>query len=93
MLHNDEPEEMFKVTMSVFGVKLNFTGIFLLSASYLIDLQIICTVKKHIMSGGPRRLPFTVPSLIFSALRVSFFNDVILSICIIYTIFNMLLFN
>ncbi|KAL5185804.1 Vacuolar protein sorting-associated protein 35B [Glycine soja] len=43
MLHNDEPEEMFKI---------------------------ICTVKKHIMSGGPRRLPFTVPSLIFSALRI-----------------------
>ncbi|RZB58739.1 Vacuolar protein sorting-associated protein 35B isoform B [Glycine soja] len=43
MLHNDEPEEMFKI---------------------------ICTVKKHIMSGGPRRLPFTVPSLIFSALRL-----------------------
>ncbi|XP_014505154.1 vacuolar protein sorting-associated protein 35B [Vigna radiata var. radiata] len=32
--------------------------------------KIICTVKKHIMSGGPRRLPFTVPSLIFSALRL-----------------------
>ncbi|TKY57617.1 Vacuolar protein sorting-associated protein 35B [Spatholobus suberectus] len=43
MLHNVDPEEMFKI---------------------------ICTVKKHIMSGGPRRLPFTVPSLIFSALRL-----------------------
>ncbi|KAK7280763.1 hypothetical protein RJT34_25830 [Clitoria ternatea] len=43
MLHNDEPEEMFKI---------------------------ICTGKNHIMSGGPRRLPFTVPSLIFSALRL-----------------------
>ncbi|KAK7382938.1 hypothetical protein VNO78_28602 [Psophocarpus tetragonolobus] len=32
--------------------------------------KIICTVKKLIMSGGPRRLPFTVPSLIFSALRL-----------------------
>ncbi|KAG5111558.1 hypothetical protein AAZX31_14G204700 [Glycine max] len=32
--------------------------------------KIICTVTKHIMSGGPRRLPFTVPSLIFSALRL-----------------------
>ncbi|KAL5129290.1 Vacuolar protein sorting-associated protein 35B [Glycine soja] len=32
--------------------------------------KIICTVMKHIMSGGPRRLPFTVPSLIFSALRL-----------------------
>ncbi|MED6137278.1 Vacuolar protein sorting-associated protein 35B [Stylosanthes scabra] len=43
MLHNNDPEEMFKIT---------------------------CSVKKHIMRGGPRRLPFTVPSLIFSALRL-----------------------
>ncbi|XP_057424429.1 vacuolar protein sorting-associated protein 35B-like [Lotus japonicus] len=43
MLHNNDPEEMFKI---------------------------ICTVKKHIMNGGPKRLPFTVPSLIFSALRL-----------------------
>ncbi|XP_004499290.1 vacuolar protein sorting-associated protein 35B [Cicer arietinum] len=43
MLHNHDPEEMFKI---------------------------ICTVKKHIISGGPRRLPFTVPSLIFSALKL-----------------------
>ncbi|GMN35830.1 hypothetical protein TIFTF001_005562 [Ficus carica] len=33
-------------------------------------LKMICTVKKHIMSGGPRRLPFTVPPLVFSALRL-----------------------
>ncbi|KAL6316548.1 hypothetical protein AAG906_018251 [Vitis piasezkii] len=33
-------------------------------------LKIICTVKKHIMTGGLRRLPFTVPPLIFSALRL-----------------------
>jgi vacuolar protein sorting-associated protein 35 len=32
--------------------------------------KIICTVKKHIMNGGPRRLPFTVPSLILSALKL-----------------------
>lgn len=43
MLHNNDPEEMFKI---------------------------ICTVRKHIMIGGPRRLPFTVPSLIFSALKL-----------------------
>ncbi|WJX15638.1 Vacuolar protein sorting-associated protein 35B [Trifolium repens] len=43
MLHNNDPEEMFKI---------------------------ICTVKKHIMNGGPRRLPFTVPSLILSALKL-----------------------
>ncbi|KAK4600030.1 hypothetical protein RGQ29_009906 [Quercus rubra] len=33
-------------------------------------LKIICTVKKSIMNGGPRRLPFTIPPLIFSALRL-----------------------
>ena len=34
MFHNDESEEMFKVTISVFIVKLNCTGVSLLSASY-----------------------------------------------------------
>ncbi|CDP07373.1 unnamed protein product [Coffea canephora] len=33
-------------------------------------LQIICTVRKHIMAGGPKRLPFTVPPLVFSALKL-----------------------
>ncbi|XP_057973028.1 vacuolar protein sorting-associated protein 35B-like [Malania oleifera] len=33
-------------------------------------LQIICTVRKHIMMGGPKRLPFTIPPLVFSALRL-----------------------
>ncbi|KAL5778237.1 hypothetical protein ACOSP7_011163 [Xanthoceras sorbifolium] len=33
-------------------------------------LKIICTVKKHIMTGGATRLPFTVPPLVFSALRL-----------------------
>ncbi|KAI3922606.1 hypothetical protein MKX01_006295 [Papaver californicum] len=33
-------------------------------------LKIICTVKKHILTGGPQRLPFTVPPLIFSALKL-----------------------
>ncbi|KAJ0026355.1 hypothetical protein Pint_09346 [Pistacia integerrima] len=32
-------------------------------------LKIICTVRKHIMTGGPKRLPFTVPPLVVSALR------------------------
>lgn len=32
--------------------------------------QIICTVRKHILFGGPKRLPFTVPPLVFSALKV-----------------------
>ncbi|KAJ6938334.1 vacuolar protein sorting-associated protein 35B-like isoform X1 [Populus alba x Populus x berolinensis] len=32
-------------------------------------LRIICAVRKHIMAGGSQRLPFTVPPLIFSALR------------------------
>ncbi|KAJ6736414.1 VACUOLAR SORTING PROTEIN 35 [Salix viminalis] len=33
-------------------------------------LKIICTARKHIMAGGPTRLPFTVPPLTFSALRL-----------------------
>ncbi|KAG6591260.1 Vacuolar protein sorting-associated protein 35B, partial [Cucurbita argyrosperma subsp. sororia] len=33
-------------------------------------LEIICAVKKHILCGGPNRLPFTVPPLIFSALNL-----------------------
>uniref|UniRef100_A0A1D1YWX6 Vacuolar protein sorting-associated protein 35 n=1 Tax=Anthurium amnicola TaxID=1678845 RepID=A0A1D1YWX6_9ARAE len=33
-------------------------------------LKIICAVRKHILLGGPQRLPFTVPPLIFSALKL-----------------------
>ncbi|KAM7493186.1 hypothetical protein LguiB_027795 [Lonicera macranthoides] len=32
-------------------------------------LKIISTVRKHIMIGGPKRLRFTVPPLVFSALK------------------------
>ncbi|KAG5006327.1 hypothetical protein JHK85_024869 [Glycine max] len=34
MLHNDEPEEMFKITIIMFIVKLNCIGVSLLSDSY-----------------------------------------------------------
>lgn len=43
MLHNEDPEEMFKI---------------------------ICAVKKHILTGGPKRLSFTVPPLVFSSLKL-----------------------
>ncbi|KAJ4702155.1 Vacuolar protein sorting-associated protein 35 [Melia azedarach] len=33
-------------------------------------LKIIYMLRKHIMTGGPKRLPFTVPPLVFSALRL-----------------------
>ncbi|KAK4859298.1 hypothetical protein QYF36_002926 [Acer negundo] len=33
-------------------------------------LKIICIVKKHIMTGGATRLRFTIPPLVFSALRL-----------------------
>ncbi|XP_016445912.1 vacuolar protein sorting-associated protein 35A [Nicotiana tabacum] len=33
-------------------------------------LKIISTVKKHILTGGPKRLPFTVPPLIFNSLKL-----------------------
>ncbi|XP_072951157.1 vacuolar protein sorting-associated protein 35B-like isoform X2 [Typha angustifolia] len=32
-------------------------------------MKIICSVRKHILLGGLKRLPFTVPSLVFSALK------------------------
>ncbi|KAK3413778.1 hypothetical protein EUGRSUZ_I02329 [Eucalyptus grandis] len=43
MLHNEDPEEMFKI---------------------------ICVVKKHILTGGPKRLSFTVPPLVFNSLKL-----------------------
>ncbi|WOG91481.1 hypothetical protein DCAR_0310730 [Daucus carota subsp. sativus] len=33
-------------------------------------LKIIVTVKNHIMTGGPKRLPYTVPPLVFTALKL-----------------------
>ncbi|EPS66408.1 hypothetical protein M569_08364, partial [Genlisea aurea] len=33
-------------------------------------LKIIHVVWRHVMAGGPRRLPFTVPPLVFSALKL-----------------------
>ncbi|XP_022145309.1 vacuolar protein sorting-associated protein 35A [Momordica charantia] len=32
--------------------------------------KIISTVKKHILTGGVKRLPFTVPALVFSSLKL-----------------------
>ncbi|GKV44105.1 hypothetical protein SLEP1_g51324 [Rubroshorea leprosula] len=32
--------------------------------------KIICTVRKHILTGGPKRLPFTIPPLVFSSLKL-----------------------
>ncbi|MBA0595363.1 hypothetical protein Gorai_012234, partial [Gossypium raimondii] len=47
-------------------------------------LKIICIVWKHTMAGGPKRLPFTVPSLVFSALRVGFFLfHIVMFLCLI----------
>ncbi|KAE9606625.1 hypothetical protein Lal_00025851 [Lupinus albus] len=33
-------------------------------------LKIIDTVRKYILTGGPKRLPFTVPPLVFSSLKL-----------------------
>lgn len=41
-------------------------------------VQIICSVKKHILTGGPKRLPFTVPPLIFNSLKVALLSYIIL---------------
>ncbi|CAN1122379.1 Vacuolar protein sorting-associated protein 35A [Linum perenne] len=32
--------------------------------------KIICVVRKHIMNGGPKRLPFTIPPFVFSSLKL-----------------------
>ncbi|XP_023639307.1 vacuolar protein sorting-associated protein 35C [Capsella rubella] len=32
--------------------------------------KIIFTVRKHILTGGPKRLPLTIPPLVFSALKL-----------------------
>lgn len=49
---------------------------------YSNELQIISTVKKHILTGGVKRLPFTVPALVFSSLKVwlSWFSSTLLLI-------------
>ncbi|KAJ1408777.1 Vacuolar protein sorting-associated protein 35 [Sesbania bispinosa] len=32
--------------------------------------KIIDTVRKHVLTGGPKRLPFTIPPLVFSSLKL-----------------------
>eukprot|EP00268_Persea_americana_P018225 TRINITY_DN1902_c0_g1_i3.p1 TRINITY_DN1902_c0_g1~~TRINITY_DN1902_c0_g1_i3.p1 ORF type:complete len:790 (+),score=145.59 TRINITY_DN1902_c0_g1_i3:289-2658(+) len=32
--------------------------------------KIICTVRRHILQGGPTRLPFTIPPLVFTTLKL-----------------------
>ncbi|KAF2306265.1 hypothetical protein GH714_016136 [Hevea brasiliensis] len=32
--------------------------------------KIICTVRRQFMTGGPKRLPFTIPPLVFSSLKL-----------------------
>ncbi|MBA0865235.1 hypothetical protein Goshw_010402, partial [Gossypium schwendimanii] len=44
-------------------------------------LKIICIVWKHTKAGGPKRLPFTVPSLVFSALRIILVVNIIQTYC------------
>lgn len=50
------------------------------------ELQIIGTVKKHILTGGVKRLPFTVPALVFSSLkvRIFWFNLTLLLILLLF---------
>ena len=37
---------------------------------YSSVFQILVTVRKHFLKGGPKRLGYTLPPLIFSALKV-----------------------
>ncbi|THG20746.1 hypothetical protein TEA_003820 [Camellia sinensis var. sinensis] len=80
MLNNDDPEEMLKH----YSVRhLGLRSYCFVHAVYFAGLEIhywhnmtvhldfiICTVRKHIMTGGPNRLPFTAPPLVFSALKL-----------------------
>lgn len=68
------------MTVLFFGFHRNLTLVLSFN-----EFQIICTVKKHIMSGGPKRLPFTVPPLVFSALGVCLFVLLIVAYyCFLY---------
>ena len=55
---------------------------------YSNELQIISTVSKHILTGGIKRLPFTVPALVFSSLKVclSWFSSTLLLILFYFKI-------
>lgn len=55
-------------------------------------LQIIETVRKHILTGGPKRLPFTVPPLMFSSLKV-WLTILISPMLLFYTVLHSLLLN
>ncbi|KAL4573152.1 hypothetical protein LXL04_019949 [Taraxacum kok-saghyz] len=63
MLYNDDPREVLK------GHLCNFSYV------YYVGFADYTYGEKHIMSGGPKRLPFTIPSLIYNALKVLSFLD------------------
>lgn len=44
--------------------------ILILATIAITTLQIIDTVRKHVLTGGSKRLPFTIPPLVFSSLKV-----------------------
>ncbi|KAL6582696.1 Vacuolar protein sorting-associated protein 35A [Orobanche minor] len=63
MLQSDDPQEMMKVGAFVSMIR---SGHDKNREGWIID-----TVRKHILTGGCKRLPYTVPPLIFSSLKSS----------------------
>lgn len=57
-------------------------------AYFEVSLQILTTARKQFGQGGPKRLPFTLPPLIFAALKVC---KVVTSMAIV--ILNYILLN
>ena len=45
-------------------------------------MQILSTARKQFGEGGPKRLPFTLPPLIFAALKVAVFHKTYSFVCV-----------
>lgn len=61
------------LALSCITITSFFHFVFVLSfdnSHMFVEFQIIQTVRKHILTGGRKRLPYTVPPLIFSSLKV-----------------------
>ncbi|KAL7143716.1 hypothetical protein ABFS83_08G210800 [Erythranthe nasuta] len=65
-VHNDELDEDFQEEQNSVARLIQM----LHSDDPEEMLKIINTVRKHILTGGPKRLPYTVPPLIFDSLKL-----------------------
>ncbi|WZZ70329.1 hypothetical protein YC2023_081699 [Brassica napus] len=73
MLYSDDPEEMFKgVSFIAFITSWFYSCLNIPSWSYSVlqhCFKIISVLKNHFLTGGPKRLKFTIPPLVVSALK------------------------